>query len=679
MIQKAVDKEYAKIGVKNIQLPLFIKQADFMKEKEHVEGFAPELYTVGTNKKDALAELDRVLNEFGDKFDAKIKEKITEYGLKNAKLLINEKHLLSAEKEAPAKKKEAPVVEFQAQGKRKGDAIRTLKGEVLTEIKDFDFAMAKTKKSEYSIVHIPTGVLLNCGNNPIELMEQLKRVINKNKVALENSIEKAVEQFGLLNKNLIVNEKHLIGLEIKFPPLDLNEFNLREYEPIEIKVRLGEIGIIERKLVGVRIPSKRYDLGLIRAEENKYSIVHLPTGRPIVTQRTAKLAINNINNLAENKKRLVEDSIVGIVNKYGISNYNHIKNEINLISSPLPTPVVEAPVVEAPVEIDMQEIAGIRANLAQYVEANFKGLELEEVKKYLVKNKDMYTKFESLYPVKDKNSNGFYGKYIPTIEEYVAHEIKEEDYLFDSTNRFNRAKYGFKKEDIEAMITNIKQKANKVKSTVAGIMKEAHRLAKELKEEFPNIDYKAQVGINIRYLLGKELPMSDLEKETKELDVFVNEVLIPQQKEKYGENYNKVMAKVSKEMEERFDKAEKEIRELMKGKKPKKKKRASTLKTSSKKVAIASAMMFGLSVASPVAPQISKVVQATPVVIETPAIAEQTFEKDDIMLDATVEKSTEHNYNNEGALVLTEKDNWIKTTAKNIKKKFNKALEGFFL
>jgi len=56
MIQEAVNKEYAKIGVKNIQLPLFIKQADFMKEKEHVEGFAPELYTVGTNKKDALAD-----------------------------------------------------------------------------------------------------------------------------------------------------------------------------------------------------------------------------------------------------------------------------------------------------------------------------------------------------------------------------------------------------------------------------------------------------------------------------------------------------------------------------------------------------------------------------------------------------------------------------------------------
>ncbi|MCQ3914797.1 MAG: hypothetical protein MJ201_03370 [Mycoplasmoidaceae bacterium] len=44
------------MNVRNVQLPLFIKQADFLKEKEHVEGFAPELFTVSTNKKDELAE-----------------------------------------------------------------------------------------------------------------------------------------------------------------------------------------------------------------------------------------------------------------------------------------------------------------------------------------------------------------------------------------------------------------------------------------------------------------------------------------------------------------------------------------------------------------------------------------------------------------------------------------------
>ena len=56
MIQNQIDKQFAKMGVKNIQLPLFIKEADFMKEKQHVEGFAPELFIVSTNKKEDLAD-----------------------------------------------------------------------------------------------------------------------------------------------------------------------------------------------------------------------------------------------------------------------------------------------------------------------------------------------------------------------------------------------------------------------------------------------------------------------------------------------------------------------------------------------------------------------------------------------------------------------------------------------
>lgn len=55
-IRNEIDKQFAKMGVKNIQLPLFIRQADFLKEKQHVEGFAPELFTVSTNKKEELAE-----------------------------------------------------------------------------------------------------------------------------------------------------------------------------------------------------------------------------------------------------------------------------------------------------------------------------------------------------------------------------------------------------------------------------------------------------------------------------------------------------------------------------------------------------------------------------------------------------------------------------------------------
>ncbi len=55
-IQDEIDKQFAKMGVQNIQLPLLIKQSDFLKEKEHVEGFGPELFTVSTSRKDALAE-----------------------------------------------------------------------------------------------------------------------------------------------------------------------------------------------------------------------------------------------------------------------------------------------------------------------------------------------------------------------------------------------------------------------------------------------------------------------------------------------------------------------------------------------------------------------------------------------------------------------------------------------
>lgn len=56
IIQKEINKKFEEMDVKNVALPLLIKQSDFLKEKEHVEGFAPELFTVATNKKDELAE-----------------------------------------------------------------------------------------------------------------------------------------------------------------------------------------------------------------------------------------------------------------------------------------------------------------------------------------------------------------------------------------------------------------------------------------------------------------------------------------------------------------------------------------------------------------------------------------------------------------------------------------------
>jgi prolyl-tRNA synthetase len=41
-----LDRRLKTKGIKNVQLPLFIKYSEFLKEKEHVEGFAPELFLV---------------------------------------------------------------------------------------------------------------------------------------------------------------------------------------------------------------------------------------------------------------------------------------------------------------------------------------------------------------------------------------------------------------------------------------------------------------------------------------------------------------------------------------------------------------------------------------------------------------------------------------------------------
>ena len=50
-----------------------------------------------------------------------------------------------------------------------------------------------------------------------------------------------------------------------------------------------------------------------------------------------------------------------------------------------------------------------------------------------------------------------------------------------------------------------------MKKLTGAIMKEAHKLTRELKMEFPNVDYKAQLGICISYLLEEGV------KEMKEL------------------------------------------------------------------------------------------------------------------------------------------------------------------
>lgn len=44
LIQEILDKKIKENGGVNVQLPLFIKTSDFTKEKEHIEGFAPETF-----------------------------------------------------------------------------------------------------------------------------------------------------------------------------------------------------------------------------------------------------------------------------------------------------------------------------------------------------------------------------------------------------------------------------------------------------------------------------------------------------------------------------------------------------------------------------------------------------------------------------------------------------------
>lgn len=51
------------------------------------------------------------------------------------------------------------------------------------------------------------------------------------------------------------------------------------------------------------------------------------------------------------------------------------------------------------------------------------------------------------------------------------------------------------------------------------LMKEAHKLTKEIKNEFPNVDYKFQLGICMSYLLNKEDENKTVELEGTEKQI----------------------------------------------------------------------------------------------------------------------------------------------------------------
>ena len=55
-IQKYADEEFKKHGIKNISMPLLIPESLLQKEKDHVEGFAPEVAWVTVGGEEKLEE-----------------------------------------------------------------------------------------------------------------------------------------------------------------------------------------------------------------------------------------------------------------------------------------------------------------------------------------------------------------------------------------------------------------------------------------------------------------------------------------------------------------------------------------------------------------------------------------------------------------------------------------------
>lgn len=73
------------------------------------------------------------------------------------------------------------------------------------------------------------------------------------------------------------------------------------------------------------------------------------------------------------------------------------------------------------------------------------------------------------------------------------------------------------------------------------LMKEAHKLTREIKVEFPNVDYKTQLGICISYLLnkGEENKMVELQGSEKQV--------------KWGEDIRKDFLKLLNNYKERVN------------------------------------------------------------------------------------------------------------------------------
>jgi len=66
-IQKQLDARFKETGVENVYLPMFIPESLLQKEKDHVEGFAPEVAFVLLENLIGIEEMHKVKSAMGFK------------------------------------------------------------------------------------------------------------------------------------------------------------------------------------------------------------------------------------------------------------------------------------------------------------------------------------------------------------------------------------------------------------------------------------------------------------------------------------------------------------------------------------------------------------------------------------------------------------------------------------
>lgn len=99
------------------------------------------------------------------------------------------------------------------------------------------------------------------------------------------------------------------------------------------------------------------------------------------------------------------------------------------------------------------------------------------------------------------------------------------------------------------------------------IMKKAHNLTKEIKAEYPSVDYKTQLGICISYLCKEENEMVELKGSEKQVkwaeDIRKNLIVAIKAATDYFENMQKDFIEGKGHRSKRIDRRLNPIRELM--------------------------------------------------------------------------------------------------------------------